>query len=148
MSTNHNLSPWIEFRSQLCRAIDQRRSHLSIFTSEQIHLFINRCSTLFTRPGTVDARSALNRIQDEGTFLLVAKSLRDFLAIFPTAVAQSDIDEESVPLSAPPTTDQGTEPVTEDTPPISLQIGRHSRPSQPAINARQSSGRPFRPQEV
>jgi hypothetical protein len=110
MSTNHNLSPWIKFRSQLCQAIDQRRSHLSIFTSEQIYLFINRCSTLFTKPGTADAQSALDRIQDEGTFLLVARSLRDFLAMFPQADGQGDLDQASAPLSAAPPTKQGGEP--------------------------------------
>lgn len=147
---------WIQFRTQLCNAAEERRSKVALFGLEQFYLFISRCSTLFRSPGTKDAQEALNKIQDEGTFLLVADSLRAFREMFSAVQAQGDAQAEPAPApSARPDPHEApsnahglrgeatTEPQRERsvTPVAASQALYRPRSTS---DARDSSGRPFR----
>jgi hypothetical protein len=147
-------TPWMQFRTQLFNAIERRRSRLAIFRFEQMYFFIPQCSKLFNSPGTSEAQEALINIRDGGTFLLVAESLTEFLKMFPQG------DAAAAPALAPASEawpgvreaqssarqDGGaatTEPQLErPMPPAAGNQPQHH--PQPASNARQSSGRPFR----
>ena len=95
---------WNQFRPELFSRMEERRSKAIIFRLEQIHCFINDCSKLHVKPGTQEAEEALNRIGNEGTFLLAAESLRDFLELFPAVEPQpqpQEAAEQQRPITKP-----------------------------------------------
>lgn len=88
---------WRQLRTDLFNTMENRREKFVTFRFEQIHGLIVDSSFLFTKPGTREAKEARERIQNEGTFLMVADSLRDFLKLFtpaqtPTQAEQSELD--------------------------------------------------------
>lgn len=146
----------MQFRNELFDAMERRRSELSIFRFEQIYLFIHQCSKLFSSPGTSEAQQALTKIQDEGTFLLVADSLREFREMFPAVQAQGDAQAEPAPApSARPDPHEassnahglGGKATTEPQRERQVTSGAASRPlyrPRSTSEARDSSGGPFR----
>ena len=141
MSTNS----WQQFRARLFELIDKKRALLLIFNFEVCYFFISDCARIFKEPGTAVAREALAQIQDDGTFLLVAKSFSAFRSMFDQGITDEDLEHDCSP-DAPPVV-QKVAPVSEAARPHSEAPapGRHSPPQSPSVtDARHSSGHPFR----
>jgi len=81
---------WIDFRTELFRTMEERRAKVACFQFEQHFMFVVRCSHLFNKPGTKEATDALAKIQNDGTFFMVADSLSELLMLFPSAEMQLD----------------------------------------------------------
>jgi hypothetical protein len=150
--------PWIQFRQELCSAIDQRCAKTS-FKFEQQFMFIYQCHTIYTRPGTRESTVARGKIHNQGAFLLVADSLDEFDALFLEPEVVDEPNQEVAP-EPEPTSPQDTaedrplvdaikaemEDVQEPPPASQRSPARPSlRHPQPGPVARQQSGRPFRP---
>ena len=117
---------WTQLKADIFERMKERREKYLIFQPEHIYSLIVDSSQLFNKPGTRDAKNAQDRIQNTGSFLMVADSFRDFLALFPTDKAQAEPEQEPEP-----------------------QQRAHATTSavQTSVNARRSSGTPFRRNE-
>ena len=133
--------------------MEGRRGKPDLFSFEQAHIFINRCSRLFKSPGTAEAEAALKAIADNGTFLLVADSLTAFVAMFPAVEGAEDAGQEPAAQSGVQAASDRTEPNpgpdASATPDVPAPQPAFRRPGmrgagQPSSDARPSSGHPFR----
>ncbi len=103
MSTNTvpPVAGWPDLRDQLLELIENRRAIASTFKYSEVYFFMSRCMTAFNSPGTDKGQSALNAIADNGSFRLVADSLRDFLAMFPATGQPADKGDQLEPGHQP-----------------------------------------------
>ncbi len=122
--------------------MEERRSKVALFQIEQVYFFISRCSKLFASRSTAEARGALDAISNEGTFLLVADTLTDFLVLFPTAEADEDANRQA---GLRPGTDHVVGRPKPEAQPATLPKAGPQPPiqSHATTEARRSSGRPF-----
>lgn len=132
---------WNELKPQLFQKMEQRRTRQAMFHVEQIYSFTVGCSKQFNTAKRIEAQEALNRIQDEGTFLLAAESFSEFqLMLYP---------ESQSPEPEPASADSPTDPNEGPLPRPERDFVPHNRrqvaqPSQPATDTRRGSGQPFR----
>jgi hypothetical protein len=133
---------WIEFKPLLFEMMEQRRARQLMFHTEQIYSLIVGCSKQFNTTKKSEAEQALNRIQDEGTFLLAVDAFSELLLVLFPETQSSESQSTSTglttgaiaagPLLRP---DQDVVPINE------RQV---LNPSHPTADARRGSGRPFR----
>jgi hypothetical protein len=142
--------PWSEFRSQLFDTMEKRRPKTETFRYEQMYFFIPHCRKLFDTPGTKEAEAALDVVRNEGTFLLVADALTEFLAMFPTSELEKANPESDAQFAESTDQSQQTdlEIIQTKLAQADLQGPRGSRTDQkpnqnPKPDARRNSGRPF-----
>lgn len=129
---------WAELKSELFRRMDGRRQHQSIFTSEQVYSFVLGCSKQFSAPGKTEAEQALQRIANEGTFLLVADTLSEFRQLL--GISPHPRPEEN------PTEPSGNPSNQKPANAALVQQPGHS--IEASASARPRSGPPFRPQRT
>jgi hypothetical protein len=133
---------WNDFKPQLFEKMEERRARQSMFHTEQIYSFILGCAKQFNVAKKTEAQQAMNKIQDEGTFLLVADSFSEFRAMFP------EIDGQQWEPAAP----GQRRDVAASPQPHEQQVddgAHHNRQGAPArsqapTDARRGSGQPFR----
>lgn len=131
---------WTEFKPQLFEMLERRRAKAAMFRVEQWYNFVVDCSKLFNTAKPVEAERARSRIKDQGTFLLIADTLTEFLSLFP-GESESQEDgavHDQVAIAAQP---GGAEPSTQ---PVARPAQNPPPTLQTEASARREAGRPFR----
>src|SRR5579885_2801436 len=78
---------WNKFKPELFKKMDQRRDWQFRFGTGQVYGFVVACLQQFNQAKQAEAEQALKRIQDHGTFLLVADAFSEFQQIISAATA-------------------------------------------------------------
>jgi hypothetical protein len=130
---------WNQFKPRFFERMEKRRAKAALFRPEQIYLLVGRCSKLFDPARQLEAEQALDRIAEEGTFLMLADTFSEFHALLSSARettedAQVTAEQSSEILKPTPEQPGLAEPSPETA----------SRRTELRSHARQEAGRPFR----